>query len=115
MNVVSRVRTVGTASTQKDGRPQLVFFTNERSGPARRMESLLAHLARKERERLRVTRVDVDERPDLASRFHVETVPTLVLVKNRRVAARLEGRASAPRIERTLAPHLDGALDAVAA
>ena len=32
-----------------DVRPMLVFFWSERSGPARRMESLLAHLARKER------------------------------------------------------------------
>ena len=31
-----------------DPRPQLVFFTSARSGPARRMESLVAHLARKE-------------------------------------------------------------------
>jgi len=38
----------------------LVFFSSERSGPARRMDSLLAHLARKERDRLRVTRVDVE-------------------------------------------------------
>ena len=45
-----------------DARPLLVFFTSERSGPARRMESLLAHLARKERTRLRISRVDVDSR-----------------------------------------------------
>ena len=32
-------------------RPLLVFFTSRRSGPARRMESLLAHIARKERGR----------------------------------------------------------------
>ena len=38
----------------QDTRPLLVFFTSERSGPARRMESLLAHLARKERRRLRI-------------------------------------------------------------
>ena len=43
-----------------DHRPQLVFFTSDRSGPARRMESLVAHLARKERDRLRVIQVDVD-------------------------------------------------------
>ena len=48
--------------------PLLVFFTSRRSGPARRMESLLAHIARKERDTLRVKRVDVDERPDLAKR-----------------------------------------------
>jgi thioredoxin-like negative regulator of GroEL len=72
------------------------------------MESLLAHIARKERERLRVTRVDIDDRPDLADRFRVGEVPTLVLVKNRRAVARIEGRASAPRIERMLEPHLPG-------
>ena len=41
-----------------DPRPQLVFFTSARSGPARRMESLVAHLARKERDRLRVAMLD---------------------------------------------------------
>jgi thioredoxin-like negative regulator of GroEL len=76
------------------------------------MESLLAHIARKERLRLRVTIVDIDERAELAQRFQVETVPTLVLVKDKRVAARLEGRASAPRIERMLEPHLAAELAA---
>ncbi|MGH3104642.1 MAG: thioredoxin family protein [Gaiellaceae bacterium] len=89
-----------------DVRPLLVFFANERSGPARRMESLLAHVARKERERLRVTRIDVDKRPDLAERFEVSEVPTLVLVQGKRAVARIEGRTSAPRIERMLEPFL---------
>lgn len=90
----------------EDVRPLLVFFCSERSGPARRMESLLAHLARKERARLRVRRVDVDRSPDLAERFKVEVVPTLVLVKDKHAVARLDGRTSAPRIEAMLAPHL---------
>ena len=96
-----------------DSRPVLVFFTNARSGPARRMESLLAHLARKERERLRVVRVDVDERPELAERFQVRDVPTLVLVKDRRAVARSEGRTSAPRIVAMLEPHLAAAHELV--
>ena len=89
-----------------DARPLLVFFYSERSGPARRMESLLAHLARKERDRLRFRRVDVDLRPDLAARFSVGEVPTLILVKGKRVIERLEGRVSSPRIERMLEVHL---------
>lgn len=84
----------------------LVFFTSRRSGPARRMESLLAHIARKERETLAVKRVDVDERPDLAERFRVAEVPALALVKGKRVVARLEGRATAPKIETMLATHV---------
>ena len=90
-----------------DARPLLVFFYSERSGPARRMESLLAHLARKERDRMRFRRVDVDLRPDLASRFKVDEVPTLVLVKGKRIAERLVGRVSSPRIERMLEVHLE--------
>ena len=92
-----------------DPRPLLVFFGASHSGPARRMESLVAHLARKERARLRVTQVDVNEQPELAERFQVDTVPTLALVKGKRVVDRLEGRVSAPRIERMLQPHLDAA------
>jgi len=86
----------------------LVFFCSVQSGPARRMESLLAHVARKERDRVRVMRVDVDERPELAKRFKVDVVPTLALVKDKRVVDKLEGRASAPAIERMLEPHLGG-------
>jgi thioredoxin-like negative regulator of GroEL len=89
-----------------DARPLLVFFYSERSGPARRMESLLAHLTRKERERMRFRRVDVDLRPDLAERFRVTQVPTLVLVHGKRVVERLDGRVSSPRIERMLETHL---------
>jgi thioredoxin-like negative regulator of GroEL len=70
------------------------------------MESLLAHIERKDRERLRVLRVDIDLRTDLVEKLHVRDVPTLVLVIGRRVVARLDGRASAPMIEQMLADHL---------
>ena len=100
-----------TPTVTNDARPLLVFFTSAKSGPARRMESLLAHLARKERQRLRTTKIDVEARPDLADTFKVDAVPTLVLVKGKRPVARLEGRASAPKIEEMLEPHLpDGTL-----
>jgi thioredoxin-like negative regulator of GroEL len=89
-----------------DVQPLLVFFSSQRSGPARRMESLLAHVARKERTRLRVMCVDIDEQPHLAERFRVGDVPTLVLVKGKRVVDRIDGRASAPKIEAMLEPHL---------
>ena len=84
----------------------LLFFTNGTSGPARRMESLLAHLARKERDRLRISRIDVDTAPEWAERFAIEDVPTLVLIKDKRSVERLEGRVSSPQIERMIAPHL---------
>ena len=89
-----------------DAQPLLIFFSSARSGPSRRMESLLAHIARKERERLRVVQVDLEHRRELARRLSVERAPTLVLVRERRQVARIEGRASVPRIEAMLERHL---------
>ena len=84
----------------------LVFFSASHSGPARRMESVLAHLERKERHRLSVKRVDVDEEPELAKRFEVRSVPTLILVKGKRAVARLEGKARAAEIAELVERHL---------
>ena len=95
----------------KDGRPLLVFFSSTRSGPARRMESLLAHVARKERDRVRVIQVDVDQRVDLAEKMTVKEVPALVLVVDRRVVGRIDGRAGAPQIEALLDAHLEPELE----
>ena len=95
-----------------DTLPMLVFFCSQRSGPARRMESLLAPLARKERSRVRIRRVDVDANPALAERFEITTIPTIVLVRDKQALGRIEGRASAPRIERLLAEHLEPELAA---
>ncbi len=84
----------------------LVFFTCATSGPSRRMESLLAHVARKERGRLRVRRVDADEHPRLLRTFAVEEVPSLVLVIDQKVVGRIDGRANMPQIEQLLEQHL---------
>ncbi len=86
--------------------PMLVFFTRSTSGPARRMESLLAHVQRKERDRLRVRRVDADEHPRLLKKFGVAEVPSLVLVIDQRVVDRIDGRANMPQIEQLLEEHL---------
>jgi thioredoxin-like negative regulator of GroEL len=93
-------------AVSENPQPLLVFFSSTRSGPARRMESVLAHITRKERGRIRVIRVDVDEQPELASKFGVRSVPTLVLVKGKKAIDRLDGRVSAPMIERMLAAHV---------
>ena len=66
------------------------------------MESLVAHIARKERARLRVIQVDVAQRADLVEKLAVKDVPTLVLVVDRKAVARIAGRASAPKIDALL-------------
>ena len=95
-----------SGASGRSRRGLLVFFSALRSGPARRMESLLAQLARKERHRLSVQSVDVEEQPELARRFKIRKVPTLVLVRGRHTVARLEGRANAAQIEELVDEHL---------
>ena len=56
--------------------------------------------------RLRVQRVDVTERGDVAERLGVTTVPTLMLVKDRQVVAQLEGKITQQQIRDTFLPHL---------
>jgi thioredoxin-like negative regulator of GroEL len=70
------------------------------------MESLLAHVERRERDRLKVRRVDAERHPDLLEKFSVEKLPTLVLVRDRQIVDRIEGRASMPQIEALLGMHL---------
>ncbi|HEX7527371.1 MAG TPA: thioredoxin family protein [Gaiellaceae bacterium] len=92
-----------------DTRPLLVFFSSMQSGPSRRMESLVAHIARRERHRLRVVQVDVEQRADLVEKLAVLAAPSLVLVVDSKVVARVDGRASAPTIDAMLEGHLEPA------
>jgi len=54
----------------------------------------------------RLYRVDEETRPDLVQRFGIATTPTLVVVENRTVRARLERPRSCREIERFLGPWL---------
>jgi thioredoxin-like negative regulator of GroEL len=88
-----------SVQNQRKRKPILLFFTRRTSGPARRMESLIAHVARKQRGRLTVLSVDADENAELMERLEVEEIPTLVLVQDRSTVGRLEGRATGGQID----------------
>jgi thioredoxin-like negative regulator of GroEL len=93
----------------------LLFFTSSRSGPARRMDSLLAQLARRERGRLRVVTVNAETCVSLVEALGVGEIPTLVLLRNGDPVARIEGRASASEIDAMIRQHLPDASDTQAA
>jgi thioredoxin-like negative regulator of GroEL len=97
-------------------RPLLCFVYSPTSGPSRRAEGFLAQVLqrRKNHRAFVVQRVNWVERPDLAKKLGTESVPSLVVVENRRVRARLEGVRGCRDIERLLEPWL-GSSDEVAA
>jgi thioredoxin-like negative regulator of GroEL len=89
-------------------KPGLVFFHSSSSGHCRRVEGFLAQVLQRRRnhETFRVYRVEATARPDLVERFGVTTMPTLVVVEGKTVAARLERPRGCREIERFLAPWL---------
>jgi hypothetical protein len=89
-----------------DQRPLLLFFSNRRSGPARRMASLVAWVGVTEKKRLRVLEVDADEHAELARALDVSTIPSLVLVRGKKILGRLDGRATGNDISRLIGPHV---------
>src|SRR5262245_37542555 len=92
---------------QRDERPTLVFFSSNRSGPARRMSSLVAWVRVTEKSRLRVLVVDTDDDDRLMRALGVSAVPSLVLVRGKNELGRLEGRATGRQIERLIRPHVE--------
>ena len=63
---------------------------------------MLARLQVRERERVRVARVDADDRPDLVQRLGVQEIPSIVMFQDRKRFACLRGRATLGDVERTL-------------
>jgi thioredoxin-like negative regulator of GroEL len=101
---MSRPKTIVRRSGS--GAATLVFVTKSTSGPARRMESLIARIAWREKQRVSVVIVDVDSEPRLAKKLAVSAVPALVLLVGRRAVERLEGPVSGAEIDQMLSRHL---------
>jgi thioredoxin-like negative regulator of GroEL len=89
-------------------RPRLVFFYARNSGRSRRVEGYLSQVLQRRRnhESFQVVRVDVDEHVELADRFRIEDVPTIVVVEAKRVRGRLPSPRGCRDIEQLLAPWL---------
>jgi thioredoxin-like negative regulator of GroEL len=95
-------------SVQAAEQPRLVFFQSRASGRCRRVEGFLAQVLqrRSNHETFRIYRVDADEQADLVERFRIETIPTLVVVEDKRVRAALPNPQGCRDIEKFLAPWL---------
>jgi len=116
MSVLAHGRSVSakrsTAIGSGTARPLLCFIYSPTSGPSRRAEGFLAQVLqrRKNHQAFVIQRINCDERPDLVAKLGAKTVPSLVVVENRRVRARLEGVSGCKNIEQLLEPWL-GASD----
>lgn len=90
-------------------KPGLVFFHSQRSGRSRRVEAYLAQVLqrRHNHDTFKVYSVAQEERPDLLDRFGIALTPTLVVVQEKLVRARLETPRSSREISSFLSPWLN--------
>lgn len=65
-------------------KPVLLDFFASWCGPCRMVAPILDEIA-EEREDIKVCKVDIDEQPELASRYRIMSVPTLMVLKNGQV------------------------------
>lgn len=95
-------------STASPQRPRLILFYSPLSGRCRRVEGFLAQVLQRRRnhETFDLTRVAVDSRPDLAARFLIDEVPTLLVVEDRKVRKRIVAPAGCRELEVALAAWL---------
>lgn len=99
---------VPASPVRAGSRPRLIFFHSDLSGRCRHAEGFLPQVLQRRRnhETFDLVRVSIDERPDLADRFRIETVPTLLVVQDQKVQGRIVAPTGCRDLEASVRPWL---------
>lgn len=73
--------------------PVVVDFFADWCGPCRMVAPIIEELAQEFGSRVRFVKVNVDENPDLADKYGVSGIPTVILFKGKEEVSRLTGAA----------------------
>ncbi|NPV56274.1 MAG: thioredoxin [Anaerolineae bacterium] len=104
------MQTVDTTNFEQQvlqaSQPVLVEFGAVWCAPCKRMEPVLEELSAQWDGCVHLMKVDVDLDPDLAMRFQVMSVPTMILLKGGQEQQRLVGLQSRERIIEKISPYI---------
>jgi thioredoxin 1 len=92
--------------------PILVDFWATWCGPCKVIAPRLEEIAGELAGQARVAKVNVDENGDLANRFGIRSIPTLIVFKDGKVVDQMVGAAPKEQIRRMLQRHVAGAAGA---
>ena len=99
-----KITTVSTDSFDKDvlGSDQLVLvdFWAEWCGPCRMIAPILEQVAESMDGKVQIAKLNVDENQDVAVKYQVSSIPTLILFKDGEVADRVMGALPQSALEK---------------
>lgn len=88
--------------------PVLLDFWAEWCMPCRMVDPIVEEIAEAYDGKLKVGSVDVDAEPDLAGRFNVMSIPTLMVFNGGEIAGQRVGAIPKPAIEEMFQELIDG-------
>ncbi len=71
--------------------PVLVDFWAEWCGPCRMVSPIVQRIAQEFTGRLRVVKVNVDQKPEIAAHYEIQGIPTLIIFKQGKIVWRQSG------------------------